>query len=318
MAVGRACMTELPVAINQDLKALFCSSKLLPNYLLWFLCSSSKHLESQSTGATVKGIKIEALQNLQIPLPQLEEQLRIATILDKADSIRRKRQEAIRLTEELLRSQFLEMFGDPVTNPKGWKVVNLKSQVAELRYGTNAKCHEIKKDNDLPVLRIPNLINKSISWNNLKYAEINAKEISKLLLKKGDILFVRSNGNPEYIGRCAVFEKDNCDVLYASYLIRARLKFNAGLVSNFIRDIISFPSYRAYLVRAARTTAGNYNISIERLGALNLISPPLNEQEKYMQYSIKIKNLLKKQSYQLKESNNLFNSLLQRAFRGEL
>jgi len=217
--------------------------------------------------------------SLTSDLNRIAEQKRIAIILDKADFIRKKRQAAIKLTEELLRSQFLKMFGDPVINPKGWEIVKLKSQVAEFRYGTNSKCHEVNKDNDLPVLRIPNLTNESISWNDIKYAEINKKEKEKILLKKDDILFVRSNGNSEYISRCAVFEENYSDIVYASYIIRARLKSNAQLIASFIRDVISFPSYRTYLVSAARTTAGNYNINIERLESLNLINPPLKKQK---------------------------------------
>jgi type I restriction enzyme S subunit len=264
------------------------------------------------------GFNTSLLKSLHIPLPPLEEQHRIAAILDKADAVRRKRQEAIALTEELLRSAFLEMFGNPVTNPKGWEVVDLKSQVAELRYGTSVKCHDVQEAGDLPILRIPNIVGERISWNDLKYAELEAKEVSKLLLKPGDILFVRTNGNPEYIGRCAVFEEGYGDTLYASYLIRARLKVNVQLYPAFIRDIISFPTYRSRLVSEARTTAGNYNINTEGLGRLRLIKPPLKEQESYIKLRLQLNTREEKQKRQLIESGTLFNSLLQRAFRGEL
>jgi len=272
----------------------------------------------RKTGSAIRRIILKDLKQVQIPLPPLEEQRRIAAILDKADAVRRKRQSAIALTEELLRSAFLEMFGDPITNPKGWSVVDLKSQIAELRYGTSVKCNDVKEDGDLPILRIPNIVGEQISWNDLKYAELEAKEVTKLLLKPGDLLFVRTNGNPEYIGRCALFEEGYSDTLYASYLIRARLKPNAQLYPAFIRDTISFPTYRSHLVREARTTAGNYNINTEGLGRLHLIKPPLKEQEIYIQFGQELNAQVEKQKRQLKETNTLFNSLLQSAFRGEL
>jgi len=278
-----------------------------------------KQLEAAKSKTTsVCAIYDYQLVNVRVPLPPLEEQRRIAEILDRADAIRRKRQEAIRLTEELLRSAFLEMFGDPVTNPKNWSTVELGSQVSELRYGTSVKCHDKKKDGDLPILRIPNIIGEQISWDDLKYTQLTSNEVAKLLLIPGDLLFVRTNGNPEYIGRCAVFEEGFDKALYASYLIRARLKSNAQLYPSFIRDIISFPTYRSLLVREARTTAGNYNIGTEGLGRLRLIQPPLKEQENYMRFEQKLNERLEVLKHQIEETNNFFNSLLQRAFRGEL
>ncbi|MCY7273002.1 MAG: restriction endonuclease subunit S [Phormidesmis sp. CAN_BIN44] len=294
--------------------------KLDSRYLYYWVLTPyfTEDMVKRSTGASYPAVSDSIIKEYGIPLPPIEEQRRIADILDRADAIRRKRQEAIRLTEELLRSAFLEMFGDPVTNPKNWTTVDLKSQVSELRYGTSVKCEDVEQNGDLPILRIPNIIGEQISWNDLKYTKLTSSEITKLLLIPGDLLFVRTNGNPEYIGRCAVFEEGFGQALYASYLIRARLKPNAQLHPNFIRDIISFPTYRSLLVREARTTAGNYNIGTEGLGRLRLIAPSLKEQENYIEFGQRINDRLELQKRQVEETNNFFNSLLQRAFRGKL
>jgi len=130
-------------AIGRQLMALRPGERLDQSYLYHFIRSYGKQFFNMAQGATVPGIGKDDIAETKIPLPPLEEQRRIAAILDKADAVRRKRKEAIALTEELLRSAFLEMFGDPVTNPKGWEVVDLKSQVAELRYGTSVKCHDV-------------------------------------------------------------------------------------------------------------------------------------------------------------------------------
>jgi type I restriction enzyme S subunit len=100
-------------------------SRLNVRYLYHFMERYVSKLREMAIGGVIKYIKLGYLTDAQVPLPSLPEQKRIAAILDKADAIRRKRQEAIRLTEELLRSAFLEMFGDPVTNPKGWEVKKL-------------------------------------------------------------------------------------------------------------------------------------------------------------------------------------------------
>ena len=290
------------------------------NYLARFFQTPSywRQVRLNTSGTAQGGVNATKLKALKVPLPPLDEQRRIAAILDKADAVRRKRKEAIALTEDLLRSAFLEMFGDPVTNRKGWKTVSLRSQVSELRYGTSEKCHDTKGNGDLPVVRIPNVAKNEISWEQLKFASLEPKEVERLLLQTGDLLFVRSNGNPNYIGRCAVYLEEMPEAIYASYLIRGRPRLDAELFPSFIRDIISFPTYRSRLVRQARTTAGNYNINTKGLGQLKLINPPKKEQEKYIQYQRVIEVRQKKQNDHLDQSEALFNSLLQRAFRGDL
>lgn len=113
MALGKAAINTKPVAINQDLKALRIVDPTVVDrdYLFRLLLSKSSYLESQGKGATVKGITLDVLRELDVPLPPKKEQQRIATILEKADSLRRKRQEAIRLADELMRAVFMDMFG---------------------------------------------------------------------------------------------------------------------------------------------------------------------------------------------------------------
>ena len=128
MALGKVAINEVDMAINQDLKALLVNDEktLSKLYLMRFLESKAAFIDEQGKGATVKGITLDVLRNLEIPLPPLPEQKRIAAILDKADTIRRKRQQAIQLADDFLRAVFLDMFGDPVTNPKGWPKKALK------------------------------------------------------------------------------------------------------------------------------------------------------------------------------------------------
>lgn len=129
MALGKAAINTVPVAINQDLKALRVkdASVVDRDFLFRFLLSKSAYLESQGKGATVKGITLDVLRELEVPLPPRKEQQRTAVILDKADGLRRKRQEAIRLANEFLRATFIDLFGDPVTNSQGWPTQSLES-----------------------------------------------------------------------------------------------------------------------------------------------------------------------------------------------
>lgn len=270
-----------------------------------------------ATGASYPAISDQIVKNSKIPLPPLTEQKRIAAILDKADAIRRKRQAAIKLADDFLRATFLDIFGDPVTNPKGWATEVLGEYCEEMRYGTSVKCSTVNIKNNLPVLRIPNVTEEKINYKNLVYAELPTQEQKKLKLLEGDLLFVRTNGNPEYIGRCAVFNGSS-NMLFASYLIRARLKTNCELIPEYIHACISSRSYRKIIIKEAKTTAGNFNINTQ--GLKNLIIPiaPLALQKKYLEIKTIIEKIILKNTLSSSEGISIFNSLTQRAFRGDL
>ena len=120
--IGDLNWSDKIYCLGRGVAGLTPSSGLDQNYL-WHFISSNKHqLLKKGTGSTFKQVSKINIAQWCIPLPPLAEQKRIAAILDKADSIRRKRQQAIKLADDFLRSVFLDMFGDPVTNPKGWEV----------------------------------------------------------------------------------------------------------------------------------------------------------------------------------------------------
>ena len=139
MALGKAAINTIDMAINQDLRALIPKKQIDTRYLLYSMLGLAKQIEQFGTGATVKGITQNKLAELEIPLPPLDEQRRIAEILDAADALRAKRREALAQLDALLQSTFLDMFGDPVTNPKGWEVVTGAEAFEELAYGTSTK-----------------------------------------------------------------------------------------------------------------------------------------------------------------------------------
>ncbi len=293
---------------------------VLPRYLYHWFNSPEIQLIARNCGrqtTNISNMDIKRCQGIIIPLPPLEQQRRIAAILDKADELRAKRRRAIAKLDELLKSVFLEMFGDPVTNPKSWAQVRLGEVTEEATYGTSIKCSSEPSDSSLPILRIPNVTQEKVNWGDLKYAELTEQEQKKLMLNSGDILFVRSNGNPHYIGRCAVFS-DIKAAAFASYLIRVRLKKDSRLLPNFIQSVLSFPSYRPTLVREAQTTAGNYNINTQRLKSLQIIAPSRTEQRTYVDFANNLEAQARLQGQTLSQLDNLFSSLQVRAFSGDL
>lgn len=303
--------------LNQRIVMLKPSDDLDRRFFLQFMQTQLKRIEGMGKHALVNNVSIADIKNLQIPLPPLSEQKRIAGILDAADALRAKRREALAQLDTLLQSTFLDMFGDPVTNPMGWEVLNGDKVFASLTYGTSRKSSKIPSLGALPVLRIPNVIGGQIDWANLQYLAPTIDEMQKIILERNDLLFVRTNGNPDYIGRCARFD-GSCDAVFASYLIRGRISQSAELESEFIKNLIELPDFRHKVRREAKTTAGNFNLNTTSIRKLQFIHPPLSLQRHFAAIVESVEKQKVRMRAHLAELDTLFASLQSRAFNGEL
>jgi type I restriction enzyme S subunit len=278
-------------------------------YLLKFL-----NLKSLSLVTGVPGLNRNDAYRLELLLPPVSEQRWIVEILDQADALRKQHAEADAKAERILPAIFHGMFGDPATNPKNWNVVPLGELTSEFRYGTSTKCHPAGAG--LSVLRIPNIIGGEVDLTDLKSAELPDDEVERLRLRLGDLLFVRTNGNREYVGRCAVFDLEE-PYLFASYLIRARLeesKADPWYVAAFMRT----PRGRQVMAPFIRTTAGQSNISIDGLSQIPVPCPPLVEQQKFRGYVESLRALGRHWHRAGTVLYQTFATLLHRAFTGDL
>lgn len=316
MALGKAAINEVDVAINQDLKAMFCEKGLDPRYLLHFLNAQAENIQAQGKGATVKGITIDVLKELPIPLPPLDEQRRIAAILDKADAIRRKRQESIRLTEEFLRSTFLEMFGDPVTNPRRWAVADLGS-IAQIQGGLQVTTKRSGNPLEIPYLRVANVYRDRLDLTEMKTMPVTHAELERVKLAKGDILIVEGHGNPEEIGRSSVWDASINPCIHQNHLIRVRVDSSVA-DPIFISAYLNSSGGRQQLFSFGKTTSGLNTISTSNVKNTKVLLPPLSMQKMYLQIVERTKEVLAKANSNIEFSDHLFNSLTHRAFRGEL
>ena len=250
------------------------------------------------------------LEEVQIPLPDLPEQQAIAQRLERADRLRRLRQDALTIGDQYLQNVFLDMFGDPETNPRGWEISTLDDMNADFRYGTSKKSDY--NPVGVPVLRIPNVLNRQIDLSDLKYSQLEAGEERRLTLQRGDILFVRTNGNPDYVGRCTVFDADD-KFVYASYLIRARIS-PEEINPWFLEAFLQHQEGRKKMLPFIRTTAGQSNISVEGLGQIPVPRPPLNLQRQYALVVHKHEQLRRMQVEALRQAEQLYETLLDEAF----
>ncbi|CAD5972239.1 MULTISPECIES: restriction endonuclease subunit S [Planktothrix] len=294
------------------------NSPVDPRFFKYLLESSivKKQLERETKGGTQKFVSLKVLRNLEIPLPPIASQRRIANILDKADEIIRKRKDAIALTEQLQKSIFLDMFGDPVINPKGWEVVELgKLIIGKPNNGIFRKNDEY--GGKIPVIWVKELFRDSIlNTKNSISLDPTEQEIKKFGLKKGDILFCRSSLKLEGIGYNNVFDDEDDSALFECHLIRVSPN-QSKINSIFLNYLLRTEGMRKVIISKSNTVTMS-TIGQEQIKTIPVILPPKNIQDnfdKQLRYLIK---LIAKKQFFLQESENLFNSLLQKAFKGEL
>lgn len=290
------------------------SASVNPAYLAHFFQSGDywSQIRRKTQGAAQGGVNATSLREIQIPLPPLDEQRRIATILDKADALRRKRKRALDLLEDLTQSMFLEMFGNPASNPMGWKWGRISDLLDETQYGTSDKADDKGK---YPILRMGNITNDGkIDLEDLKYIDLNDKDLAKFTLRRGDILFNRTN-SAELVGKTAVFDRDEL-FAFAGYLVRARVK--TGISPYYISGYLNSQHGKATLRGMAKSIVGMANINAKEMQAIPILLPDVQTQRDYSNGLSSIERFRVECYRHLKSLNALFSCLQHRAFSGEL
>lgn len=284
------------------------------NYLRYAINSKLDLIIDQAHGGVgLKHITKGKLEAVEIPLPPLPEQKRIAAILDKADAIRSKRQQAIQLADDFLRAVFLDMFGDPVTNPKGFPIGTIRDLVATADYGSSAKASETY--GEYPILRMGNITYQGrIDLEDLKYINLEEKEKSKYLVEKGDLLFNRTNSK-ELVGKTAVYDMDD-PVAIAGYLIRVRP--NEMGDSHYISGYLNSAHGKATLRSICKSIVGMANINAQEMQNIPIMLPSIELQRKYQELVIVTRCKLQAFDAALKLAEQAFSSLSYKAFSGQL
>jgi type I restriction enzyme S subunit len=318
-AVGTACIipeeNEKGIVVADVVRFWGDKSLIDYKYLCYFLNSveGQRRVLKLSRGTTRIRTNLTDLKKVEIPLPPLKEQKRIAAILDKADNLRRKRQQTIQLADEFLRSVFLDMFGDPVTNPKGYPMVPLGSLCEDLFLGLTSKVDYIDDEGGYPLVRAKDINTGELQFEKIRY--ISEKQHRKLtknhLTRKGDLLVSKSGT----LGTCAIVKTDREFSTYES-IFTVRVKPDQ-LNVNFLINLMQNASFKKQLLgKKVGGTVSHLNLKMFR--DLEFGLPPVDQQVTFNLLAEKIRNklLVLKESREL--GNDFFSSLSQEAFAGKL
>ncbi len=299
-----------------------CSTDILPvlpgpdldrGYLAWLLLSPDMVAlaSSRATGANLPRLSPSALAELRIPLPPLPEQRRIAEILDKADALRAKRRAALAQLDTLTQSIFLDMFGDPATNPKGWAastVDGVAAQVTDGEHLTPARTHE-----GIKLLSARNVRDGHIDFENVDY--IGADEYERISKRckpsRGDVL-ISCSGT---IGRVASVETDEpFSLVRSAALVRPK----GDIVrTKFLEHCLRTPALKARMLRRANASS-QANLFQGQIRELPVYVPPISLQDEFVRATACVALMKVNQQRAAEAVDALFASLQQRAFRGEL
>ncbi|SDH93341.1 type I restriction enzyme, S subunit [Vibrio xiamenensis] len=283
-------------------------------YLVHYLRSKQfvSWISDQVAGAKMPRVSMKVFWEHEIPLPPLEEQKRIAAMLEKADAIRQKRKQAIDLADEFLRSVFLDMFGDPVTNPKGWEVGELNSCLDFLTSGSRGWAKYYSEEGS-KFIRIQNVGKNKLLLDELAYVNApDTKEAERTRVKVNDVLLSITAD----LGRSAVVTKELSEGHINQHLALLRLKMSK-LEPQFLSALLSSDGALKQF-KAKNKAAVKAGLNFEDIRTFEVYLPPLTIQAKYADiYNVVMENL-DNLMIQSDSAELLFSSLSQKAFSGQL
>ena len=236
-------------------------------------------IEQAHGGVGLQHVTRGMVEELEIPLPPLAEQRRIAEVLWAADRAENRHRDAVASIDSVESALFLSA----VTNSRatiGWDEVTFERLLLDSKYGSSRRS-EHRSNSSVPMIRIPNVIAGRLELTDLAWITPTEEESEQFKLLRGDILIVRTNGNPDYVGRCVALAEFPSDAIYASYLIRLRVDQDQ-VRPEYLSRLINSPIQRRTLVHEIRSSAGNYNLNIPGILRQRTLLPPIPEQDRIL------------------------------------
>lgn len=309
----------IEASANQSVTGILPSKEHHPKYLYFFLKSQRQKMLGDAFGGAQPHINQKYIKDFKIPLPPLDDQIRIAHLLGKVEGLIAQRKQHLQQLDYLLKSVFTEMFGDPVRNQKGWDIESCEKAVLEISSGTSygGEDRPFENPEEIGVLKISAVTTGT--FDPAEFKVVNRAQITKPLryVKRGDFLFSRAN-TIQLVAACCVVPKDY-DRLFLPDKLWV-LTLNEHLVKpQFLNYLLKNERYRD-VVRALASGGHDsmLNISMKKFMTLGIPCPPKDLQNQFAAIVEKVEALKNRYQQSLTDLEALYGALSQQAFKGEL
>lgn len=303
--VGKVAIAGRDLCFSQDITALIPdSAKLDGGYLVQYLRTKQSYFVRHARGATIKGITRDVVADLSIPLPPIPEQIRIAAILDQADALRFKRVETLAQLDSLTQAIFIEMFGDPATNPKKFPKRKL-GEIIKFEGGSQPPASTFTNEETPETIRLIQIRD----FKTDKFKTFIPRSLSRRFFKKDDVM----------IGRYGPPVFQILRGLSGSYNV-ALMKAvpRDGIMKEFVFHLLQEQRLHNFVVLNSERTAGQSGVNLELLEKYDAYHPPIELQQEFMRRVSMINRFKTAMRDSQDQMNALFATLQHRAFRGEL
>jgi len=311
--VGKIGIIKKEGSFNQQINCILPNSDICePRYLAYAILNIRHHLNHIANAAVVPIINKSQFSDVQIPVPPLDAQEKIADILDHASALIEKRKAQIAKLDLLVKSQFIQMFGSPVANTHKWETGTIRDIVTEAKYGTS---NPSIVGGQYPYLRMNNITYSGhLDINDLKYIDMPENEIEKYIVRKGDVLFNRTNSK-ELVGKTCVFDLDE-PMIIAGYIIRVRL--NERATPYYLSAVLNSDYGKQTLREMCKAIIGQANINAQELQDIRILIPPVELQYHFTNLVRAIENAKTEMQHGLHRLEVLYKSLMQKCFNATL
>ena len=273
-----------------------------------YYCLKHYNFNNVISGSAQPQITRQGMEKIYVTIGSHNEQMDIVDKLKKVENVIGLRKRELKQLDTLVKSRFAEMFGDPIRNPKGWKVVTIGDIVTEVRYGTSKPAVEGGK---YPYLRMNNLTaDGHLDLNDLKYIDISDDEVEKCVVRKGDVLFNRTN-SIDLVGKTAVFDLPD-DMVIAGYIIRVRL--NEKILPEVLSQYMNLEALKDILRSMAKGAVNQANINAQELQSIRIYVPDIKIKKQFVEMKDQVDKSKSKIQKSLEETQLLFDSLMQKYF----
>ncbi len=307
-----------PALLNQRVCKIIPNPKeLYTKYLIHFLPQALSEIHSKTIYTTVKHLSTKTIRDIEIPLPNLEDQIRIATLLSRVEALIATRKENLHLLNVFLKSTFLEMFGIQNGKFKEWKIEKLNRYTDIVSGVTKGKKYKKETLVEVPYMRVANVQDGFLDLKDIKTIMVSPNEIEKYKLKQDDVLLTEG-GDPDKLGRGFVWEGQIEECIHQNHIFRVRV-LNLGEINPYyLSGLVGSLYGKSYFLKAAKQTTGIASINSTQLKNFPLIIAPIDLQNNYAEIAAKTENVKAHYEQNLTGLENLYGALSQKAFKGKL